>query len=73
MIKSVVESKDGINFPCLMISKSNGCIILFEVEMSGVVIHNPNNKSNFPVGVYSYTWDMNQFKPFHGSVTLTQE
>lgn len=70
MIKSVVESKDGNTYPCIMIMK-NGITVLFEKESCGTVINASNSVYN--IGDYVDKFDMDEFNPFYGSVTLTQD
>lgn len=70
MIKSMVEDKDCNKYPCIMIMK-NGITVLFEEPSCGTVINAGN--SIHSIGSYSDRFAMDMFKPFHGSVTLTQE
>jgi hypothetical protein len=61
------ENKE--KFPCIM--KSNhGSIVLFTEECSGVVLSGSiYNK----VGDYHGNWDMLNFIPFEGSITLSND
>lgn len=70
MIKSVVESKAVSEYPKMMINDDR-LIVLFANESCGVVVD--IGKSPYTLGIHSNGWDINRFKPFHGSVTLTQE
>lgn len=69
MIKSVVECKDRSEYPKIMINNSADIIVLFTDEAHGTIIHSLKNT----YGNYYDSWEIDSFKQFHGSVTLTQE
>jgi len=62
------EQNTEIKFPCLMISKDNGIVLMTEPEKGTVLNNFPN-----PIGYYSEEWYMPNFKPFNGSITLSNE
>lgn len=71
MIKSVVESNLGeIEYPCIMMA-GKGIVVLFKESECETVVNCGTSK--YTIGQYLEMFDMTLFKPFHGSVTLTQE
>ena len=79
MITSNVEPENQNeldSFPGLYVSEKTGKVILMTDPGQGCILgmdtSNPNHKE-FPcsIGEYSTTWQMDAFKPFHGTVTLT--
>ena len=63
------EKDTEIEYPCLMISKINQTIILFTDYRDGTVVREGIGES---VGYHSSSWVMGGFKPFKGSITLSQ-
>jgi hypothetical protein len=57
-----------IEYPCLMATEQ-GAIVLFTDYGCGTVIKHPG----WVVGTYGRKWDMLQFTPFTGSVTLSND
>lgn len=53
-------------YPCLMESKHTAAIILFRAHGNGTVL------SGVGLGNKSTSWVMSNFKPYHGSITLTE-
>ena len=64
------EEKEPLKFPCLMIS-NNSKVVLFQSEKIGTLIG--SDLSHKPYGYYSRDWDMNEFKPFNGTITLQND
>ena len=60
----------GSEYPFLGITEA-GTIVLFEKKRHGVVIQ-PGGTTDRSAGDYSASWIMEKFKPFTGSITLTQ-
>lgn len=58
-----------IKYPCLMVD-AEGAVVLFHRAGRGVVV-SPCDMTK--VGDYSGNWQMCYFKPFHGTVTLSNE
>jgi len=56
-------------YPCLMIEYS-GMIVLFSGYSIGTVL---NETHGWKPGEFSDGWDMDCFKPFHGTITLSNE
>jgi len=74
-MKSVVEMQkdvhNDIKYPCLMIS-SVGRIVMFNSYKCGVQI-NTVSSGNLEIGDYLNCWAIEDFKPFNGSVTLSND
>ena len=62
------EQNTEIKFPCLMVSK-NGNIVIMTKQKEGFAVKHNSEK----IGYYSTDWDMSVFKPFTGSITLSNE
>lgn len=70
-MKSVIkenETKKEIKFPCLMIGKDTGFIVLFDKKGHGLVM---NHNNFYDIGYYSNAWDMDSFEPFNGTIELS--
>lgn len=63
--------ENGIEYPCLMWDERDGRVLLFIRRGAGIVIHNPKNANH--IGVYYETWVMSLFKPYHGTITLSND
>jgi hypothetical protein len=64
------EENQELKFPCLMISKDSK-VVLFHSFGMGTLLE---SKLSFkPYGFYSAHWDMGDFKPFHGKITLQND
>jgi len=66
---NVKEMNDKMDYPCLMISDF-GKIVFFTKECTGTVV---NNTDFCRIGDFSDGWNMRVFKPFHGTITLSNE
>ena len=62
------EQNNEIKFPCLMISKNGGLVLMTKNKVV-IVLNNFPNK----LGTYSEDWHMENFTPFNGSITLSNE
>lgn len=60
------ETKKELPFPKLMIG-NNEEIVFFIKPQEGMVL---KNKNHF-LGYYSAIWDMDKFKDFYGSITMS--
>lgn len=76
-----VEVKENTNkiksdFPKLMIS-NNGTIILAEyddgINLWGIFLQGNVEPPAYNIGYYSRNWNKDIFKPFHGTITLTED
>jgi hypothetical protein len=67
------EQNTEIKFPCLMINKNLKIIVLatsinFETNsLSGTCVTKKG------IGVYSIDWTANEYTPFNGSITLSND
>ena len=75
-MKIIVKDKDDdkkIKYPYIGIGE-NGLIVLFKACQRGVALVVPSNLFNiYKVGYYSERWEMSKFKPFEGSITLSND
>lgn len=58
-------------YPCLMIcvkGPDKGVVVLFDYEHSGTVVYRGEKGSH--LGYSEEGWDMTEFEPFSGTVTL---
>jgi hypothetical protein len=71
-MKVTVSEKEQkeITYPCLMQSKYNELIVLFHSEGRGMVVR-PNKDFNESSDIRG--WNMDNFKPFHGTITLQND
>jgi hypothetical protein len=67
---TVSEPKAGIKYPCLMIGSRTGVIVLFNNYGEGTVV---NETEYHDTGYASEDWDMSQFTPYNGTVTLQND
>lgn len=58
------EPKNGIKYPCLMISTVSDKVVLFHKFDCGI---------DLKTGEYSIEWDTEQFTPFNGTITLQND
>lgn len=73
-MKTTVKRGDDtqkIDYPCLMMSRVSGNVVLFTSKGKGMCVH--KGDSGWNVGCYTELWDMNAFNPFNGTVTLENE
>ena len=73
-MKSVIKTNDlkgGIKYPCLMTVHSSlgGIVVLFHDESCGTVVYSERKAQ--PIGYYSEAWIMPAFKPFDGTIELS--
>ena len=64
------EVPEEYKYPCLKIS-SLGTVVLFTAPKIGVSV--AESKIHGHVGTYLEEWREENFKPFHGSVTLVNK
>ena len=57
-----------IEYPCLMINQDD-VIVLFRNRSKGTIV----SSDNFQIGSFFADWDMNDFKPFNGEITLSNK
>lgn len=70
-MKSVIvkkEEKKGIEYPCLMIYED--ILVFFHKKDCGMIVNGGGSRL---LGDYSEMWDSMKFKPFNGSVTLSND
>lgn len=72
-MKSVIKSEheeQPIKFPCLM--EFDGLVVLFTNETSGTLVHGYKGSINvYPIGQYYNNWEIRRFKPFTGTIELS--
>jgi len=72
-MKSIANySIKKLDYPCLMKSTTTGSVVLFAAEGTGTCIHVGAEDDTF-LGEYSDEWDMVRFKPFDGTITLSND
>lgn len=67
------EEYQEISYPCLMYGECSGdkYIILFTAPKTGtVIVDEATDGFCFEPGHYDDDWDMGQFKPFFGEITI---
>ena len=62
------EQNTEIKFPCLMISEKGNLVFMTEIGHGFALKHTKKD-----IGYFSDLWDMDNFKPFNGSITLSNE
>lgn len=69
------DEKSAITYPCLMKWKGGDMIVLFINKSEGSVIYNrgPITSSSRMLGEHDDGFSMNQFEPFHGTVTMEND
>lgn len=74
-MKSILINKEEkeIKYPCLMATHSDlgMMVVLFDDECSGTVVYSERKVQ--PIGYYSEYWSTAAFKPFYGTVQLTND
>lgn len=65
-IKIKIKDKD-VDYPKLMKSKHNSCVVLFTDYFSGTVVVSSKDEM---IGEYSRNWDRNSFEDFNEKITL---
>ena len=72
-MKSIIElapKKPAITYPCLMRGTRNGSVVLFTAHGEGTCVHAEGANV---LGEYSPDWDMDNFKLFNGTITLSND
>lgn len=70
-VSSIREDKNkSVNFPCLMISSYNNVWMMYDHKRGTVV---SVGKSSNRIGQHAENLDINDMKPFTGSITLSNE
>lgn len=69
-MKSIATTQNtaAIIFPCLMIARNNGMIVLMKDDKTGVVINSGTGSEN--IGYIGSCWRPNAFDVYDGEVTL---
>lgn len=74
-MKSIINKKSNqepkIKYPCLMIDDKCDRIVLFINGYAGIVVY--GGDGDIPMGISSSSWDMSLYRPFEGSVTLSND
>lgn len=65
------EKADEVKYPCLMIHKEMGFIVLFKDKQNGMVVS--SNSEHFNIGDHSEYWDSTLFRQFNGEITLKND
>ena len=66
----ITEKKKKMEYPWIGIG-CNGTIVLFIDDKKGIVLNNTN--SEYRIGEYSNCWNMDFFKPFTGTIALSND
>ena len=72
-MKSIIEhaqKKPAATYPCLMIRTYNGSVVLFTEHGIGTCVHAGGDNI---LGEYSDIWDKGCFKPFNGTIALSND
>ena len=73
-MKSVIKREEAdqvIKYPCLMEhTRSPGLVVLFYKPECGTIIANRGNIAD-EIGDYNTIWIMENFKPFKGTIELS--
>jgi hypothetical protein len=67
------ETKKELGFPCLMKSEETGLLVLFYAYRKGVVLSLGEKETSWKVGELNNEFYMANFKPFKGSITLSND
>ena len=75
MIKVVETVKPDVpvEYPCLRIGKTTGTVVLFNAHKCGTVIKSVPHNADCGVGDYRQDWIMDTFKPYNGTLTLSNQ
>ena len=71
-MKSVIKTKEGeIKYPCLMTAHGDlgTIVVLFTSKHFGTVVY--SERKELPIGFYTEAWGMSSFKPFDGTIELS--
>jgi hypothetical protein len=66
------QENNEIDYPFIGISKINGTIILFFKPKEGIVLQGKKEEV-YRTSCYDINWNMANFKPFKGKITLSNE
>jgi hypothetical protein len=69
IITTQPKPKQCYIYPWLGINEHN-CIVLFYADSIGTVLRSAGEDSPLGVGYHSALWNMDNFQPFNGTVTL---
>lgn len=69
MYSRVKKAKEAHTHPCLMIGRRTNVIVWFTGPAVGRVV--APGEGDFSIGQKSTSWSSNDFKPFNGSVELS--
>lgn len=71
MQSKIIEEKieQTVKYPCLMVREDQKLVILFTEKYTGIVL-NPGT-SPYRIGAMSDSFNMNYFKPFNGTIELS--
>ena len=75
-MKSIASLNEKKNiYPCLKITPEQTIVMFFAYRAGTVVYSGVKDKTDYdyPVGLYSESWVMENFKDFDGTVTLTND
>lgn len=64
------EVEKNVEYPCLMKSTEEDIVVLFTEKDKGTLLC---KTAIYNAGEYSTDWDMEQFHPFNGSITLSND
>lgn len=70
-MKAVINEKETPEYPCLKVSKNTGNIVLFIASKTGIVVSVVSDL--WELGDYSDAFAENDFTPFTGSITLSND
>lgn len=65
----VKEKDENPEYPKIM-DGGRGVLVLFDKQKSGVVLR---GDGEYKIGYYSCMWEMKEFKPFNGTITLSND
>jgi len=66
------KQEEGLDYPLLMISNHDGLIVEMTSYGNGIVVRE-GKKSVYERNAKSCTWAMDIFKPFHGTIELSNK
>ena len=67
-VKTTKTNQDQASYPCLKISEI-GNIVLFSEPNAGTLLY-PKPGSTYEVGHHTAGWRSEDFRPYHGTITL---
>lgn len=69
MESKIVEIKEPVAYPKLMISEDKNIVVLFYELGRGQVVF--SSSPVFSLGEYSESWRQSFYEDFHGTITIT--